>query len=259
MLKLHEVQSDISRYVFGHTNQIPNGINSQLISAKQSLAIYRNNTRLGLTEVLREVYPVLNKLVGNAFFNRLAAAYIKVYPPHSACLLEFGGQFAEVIEDFQDAQALSYLPDTARLEWLYHEAYHEADDSHLDMSALARLSADDYLRLAFNTQSAMRFIHSRYPIQQIWAANQSDLQQQTLIDLAEGGCCLLLYRADFEVVIISSSLADYQCLMALSSGKTLLQAVELTSAAHAGFDIQSRLQYWLQLGLLTGFYLLEEQ
>lgn len=256
MNRLLETQRDFSRYVLQNSDQIPDGIKANGLTPEQRLSIYRNNTRLGLTEVLGEVYPVVNKLVGDAFFIRLAQAYINLHPLQSACLLGFGGQFAEVIAGFKDAQDLAYLPDTARLEWYWHETYHEADDSPLDVSALAQLDAASFEQLGFKVHPTTRFIVSDYPIGRIWANNQSDSQQEALIDLNEGGCRLLLYRPELEVEIVSLTEANYQCLTALASGLTLIQAVEPIIKAHPDFDIQSLLQHWLLMGLLTDFFII---
>ncbi|MDD5267379.1 MAG: DNA-binding domain-containing protein [Methylococcales bacterium] len=256
MNRLHETQRDFSRYVLQNSDQIPAGIKANGIAVEQRLNIYRNNTRLGLTEVLREVYPVVNKLVGDAFFNRLAQAYINLHPSKSACLLTFGGRFSEVIAGYKDAQGLAYLPDTARLEWYVHEAYHAADDSLLDVPALAQLDAESYQRLGFKVHLTGRFIASDYPIGRIWIDNQCDARQESLIDLTKGGCCLLIFRPELEVGIVSLNYADYQCLTALASGLTLIRAVECVIATHPDFDIQPPLKQWLQMGLLTDFFIL---
>ncbi len=256
MNRLHETQRNFSRYVLQNSDQIPDGIKANGLTPEQRLSIYRNNTRLGLTEVLREVYPVVNKLVGGIFFNRLAQAYIKLHPPKSACLLSFGGQFSEVIAGFKDAQSLAYLPDTAQLEWYSHEAYHEEDGLPLDVLALAQLDATSYQRLGFKVHPTARFIASDYPIDRIWLVNQTDAQQESLIDLNKGGCRLLIFRPELEVEIVSLSAVDYQCLTALASGLTLTQAVEHVIAIHPDFDIQLQLQQWLSMGLLTDFFIL---
>lgn len=256
MNRLHDMQRDFSRYVLQETDLLPTGIKSNGIAVEQRLAIYRNNTRLGLTEALREVYPVINNLVGDAFFNRLAQAYINLHPPKSACLLEFGEQFTEVIARFKEAQGLAYLPDTARLEWYSYEAYHAADGSPLAVSALAQLDAASYERLGFKVHPTARFIASDYPIGRIWANNQSDAQQEAFIDLNDGGCRLLLFRPELEVEIVSLIEAEYQCLTALTAGLTLMLAVEPILTAYPDFDIQTQLQQWVLMGLLTDFFII---
>lgn len=256
MNRLHDLQRDFSRFVFQETGLIPGGIKANGMMPEQRLAIYRNNTQAGLTEALRDVYQVVNRLVGDKFFNRLAEAYINAHPPHSACLLEFGQRFAEVIADFKPAQGLPYLADTARLEWYWHEAYHEADDNALDVSKLAQLDPGRYEQLGFTIHPSARFIASDYPIARIWACNQPGAQQDEWIDLHEGACRLLIYRPDVEVKILSLDKAEYQCLTALASGLTLMQAVRQVDAEHPGFDVSPSLQHWLFRGVLTDFFII---
>jgi hypothetical protein len=256
MNRLLEMQRQFSRYVLQMTDSIPSGIRTNGIAPEQRLSIYRNNTRLGLTEALRETYPVVNKLVGEAFFNRLAQAYLNAQPLPTACLLEYGGQFAEVITGFEAAQGLAYLPDIARLEWFCHEAYHEADAGFLQLSSLAQLNPADHNRIGFKLHPSLRLMASNYPIAQIWACNQPDYQADTLIDLKQGGCCLLIYRPAFDVEIISLEIEDYQCLTALATGASFTQAVAQTLADHPDFTVQTCLQNWLHKGLLTDFFII---
>jgi len=256
MNRLHDLQRDFSRFIFQDTGHIPGGIKAGGIRPEQRLAIYRNNTRAGLTEALREVYQVVNRLVGDRFFNRLAAAYIDTHPPQSACLLEFGGRFADMIAGFRDAQALPYLADTARLEWYWHEAYHEADDNALEVSKLAQLDPALHERLAFKIHPSVRFIASDYPIARIWACNQAgDLSNQP-IDLHEGACRLLIHRVGMDVEIASLNQAEYLFLSTLAAGLTLTQTVERVMTEQADFDVQASLQHCLLRGLLTDFFII---
>ena len=255
MLRLHEVQREFSRYVLQETNQLPARIQANGMTPTERLAIYRNNTRLGLTEVLRAVYPVINTLVGEAFFNRLAEAYLQTQPPQAGCLLEFGDRFTEVITGLATAHGLAYLPDVAQLEWFWHTAYHEADASPLELNALAKLDPADYERLGFKLHPSARLMTSAYPIAQIWASNQPDKQTDSLIDLQQGGCQLLVYRPEFAPQIVNLQPADYQCLTTLASGTLFAETIEQVLAEHADFDIQTRLPQWLHMGLLTEVFI----
>lgn len=255
MYRLHNLQRDFSRFVCQETQQLPLDIKANGLSAAQRLSIYRNNTRLGLTEALRDTYPVVNRLVGDAFFNRLAADYIKCYPLQAASLLTYGGHFAELIARFEAAQDLPYLADIARLEWLWHEAYHAGDAQPLPLSALARINPAQYAQLAFRLHPSARFIASEFPIERIWASNQPDYQGRERIDLGAGGCCLLLYRPRWQVEIHALAADEYRLLTQLGSGKTLSQAVETVISVTPDINIPLLLQQWLQKGLLTDFYL----
>ncbi len=256
MNRLHDTQRDFARFVFRKTAQLPAGIKPRGLSVEQRLSIYRNNTRVGLTEGLRAVYPVVNNLVGTAFFNSLAEVFINEQPPRSACLLEFGDAFADIIKTFNAAQGLPYLPDMARLEWLWHEAYHEADAKPFDMSTLAQLDAEQYGRLGFNVHPSVRLIASDYPIDKIWEANQPDYLLETVINLNDGVCRLLIFRPGFDVEIVSLAEADFNMLTGLASGLTLSKTIEHVLVDHPDFDMQPFLQQGMMKGLLTGFFII---
>jgi hypothetical protein len=255
MNRLHDTQRDFSRFVFQETTQLPFGIKANGLSAEQRLSIYRNNTQLGLTEVLRDTYPVVNRLVGDGFFNRLALAYIQSFPPHAASLITYGGHFAALIADFEAVQGLPYLADTASLEWYWHEAYHAAEAQPLALSALAQIDPAAYGELAFTLHPSVRFIESKYPIEHIWLNNQPDYPEQELIDLSAGACRLLLFRPQSHVEMYSLAEADYLFLTGLSVGNTLSQTVESIMTKHPDANIQSLLQQWLFKGLLTDFFM----
>jgi hypothetical protein len=256
MTKLHDTQWNFSRFVFRQSDQLPEGIITRGLSAEQRLSIYRNNTQAGLTEALRGVYPVIDRLVGEAFFNRLAEAYINQHPPRSAVLIGFGQQFAAIIADFKPAKSLPYLPDIACLEWQWHEAYHEADDSPLTLSTLAQLDIQQYARLGFKLHSTARFLKSPFPIAEIWEANQAAPKPDALIDLNKGGCYLLIYRPDYDVQIVNLTAAEYQMLTGFASGLTLPQTIGPIMAHYPDFDLQPILHRWLLNGLMTDYHLI---
>ncbi|AEF98629.1 DNA-binding domain-containing protein [Methylomonas methanica] len=254
MNRLHDTQRDFARFVFRDCDDVPDGIVANGLTPDQRMAIYRNNTLAGLTEALRELYPVVNRLVGDGFFNRLALAYLDSRPPTSACLLSFGGEFAALIAEFADARGLAYLPDIARLEWFFHEAYHAENDSTLALPDLARVDPADYVRLAFKMHPSARFMASPYPLDSIWRANQPDCADNELIDLKQGGCRLLLFRPDSEVCMIRLSEADYLCLSALAAGDSLLHAVETTLAKQPDFSLEALLRDGVSCGWLSDYY-----
>lgn len=255
MHRLHDLQRDFSRFVCQETQQLPMDIKANGLSIAERLSIYRNNTRLGLTAALRDMYPVVNCLVGDAFFDWLAADYIKCYPLQSASLLTYGEHFAELIAQFEAARGLSYLADIARLEWLWHEAYHAADAQPLPLTAFAQIDPTQYGQLAFRLHPSARFIASDFPIDRIWESNQPDYHEQECIDLRAGGCRLLLYRPQWQVEIHYLSVAEYQFLTLLGSGQALNQAVETVMSDHPDINIPLLLQQWLRKGLLNDFYL----
>jgi len=256
MNSLHETQRRFTNYALRDMGQdlAAEDIKSNGLTAQQRLAIYRNNTQLGLTEALRDGYPVVNKLVGTEFFNQLARSFIRRHPPKTGCLLSFGGQYADFIAAFEPAASLPYLTDMARLEWYWHEAFHEADVSPLAISTLANVDPADYGKLCFTLHPSARLLTSDYPILKIWQSNQDDYDGDGRINLDDGGCHLLIYRPEWDVVIISLPETEYQFLNLLAMELTLIQAVEQVIVKAPSFAVQAVLQRWLNSGLLTDIY-----
>lgn len=251
MNRLHELQREFSGFVFGERQTAPSGVRANGI---ERLAIYRNNTMQGLTEALGGVYPVIHKLVGCDFFQRLGRDYIRRHPPRSGCLLTFGRAFPEFLKNYRPAGGLPYLADTATLEWYRHEAYHEADGVGLKAAALAQIPETSYGSLGFRLHPAVRLLASDYPIERIWRANQEDRFDDGPIDLNEGGCRLLVFRPVWAVAMETLDLGRYRFLTGLQSGLTLMQAVSEACREDSRFDVAETLRFCFEKGLFTGFY-----
>ena len=153
----------------------------------QRMQIYRNNVFIGLTEALRAVYPVIEKLVGEGFFLYACNEYIHRFPSTSGDLHEYGSSFDSFLRSFEPAQTLPYLHGVATLEWSYHEVYHEADSEGLNLERLSAVAANQYCALCFSLNPACRLTQSRFPIVEIWRVNQDDYEGDQAVDLDSGG------------------------------------------------------------------------
>ncbi|MGY6275640.1 HvfC/BufC N-terminal domain-containing protein [Methylomonas sp. MgM2] len=254
MHRLHDIQREFCRSLLSGQAAVSCGIRRNGVEPEQRLAIYRNNTEAGLAEALRNVYPVLDKLVGDAFFRALARDFIRAKPPRSPVLSAYGGDLPEFLASYPGLGALPYLPDVARLEWAWHEAYHAADGKSLDPAALARLDSAAYDSLGFELHPSARLLASDFPIARIWQANQKPGDHDT-IRLDEGGCRLLVFRPDRQIRMWPLDGADYRFLEALARRQTLVAATAQALAYQSDFDLQSALLRWLAAGLLTGFFI----
>ena len=105
MLSLHEIETRFAQALFK-----PGGDDSRLafrtngLSAARRLQVYRNNVFASLTGALRACYPVINRLVGERFFDLAAKHYIRYYPSSSGNLHELGRESAGFIRAFPRPQ-----------------------------------------------------------------------------------------------------------------------------------------------------------
>ncbi len=253
MLGLPELQRDFACAVLTGEATVTGHVRRNGLDPVQRLAIYRNNTMLGLTEALRATFPAVNGLVGEGFFNALARTYIRRHPPESGCLLEYGSRFPAFAAEWRAARSLVYLPDVARLEWLCQEAYHEADGVGLDPSVLAAVPAKYQGDIRFRLHPSARLMESDYPVRRIWEVNQPGFSGDDAVSLQEGGCRLLLFRRSLEVEIHALDAGDYALLTSLADDATITAALERAANADIRFDLMNSLKRWIESGLFTDF------
>src|SRR5262249_19551793 len=105
----------------------------------ERLALYRRNMRATQHDALAATYPVVRRLVGDAFFRVLVLDYLRTRPSRSGNLDELGGELPAFVAAYAPAADLAYLGDVARLEWACHESALAAEAPAWDAAALARL------------------------------------------------------------------------------------------------------------------------
>src|SRR5512145_377607 len=138
MPSLPELQIAFARGVFDPDDAaiaefvVPAGM-----SAAARLAVYRRNVLGNYAAALRDVYPVLLRLVGESFFDRLVRDYATQIPSRSGDLHDFGGELCAFLEALPAARDLPYLADVARLEWAVHRTFHARHALALDVARLA--------------------------------------------------------------------------------------------------------------------------
>ncbi|MGH8532771.1 MAG: HvfC/BufC family peptide modification chaperone, partial [Gammaproteobacteria bacterium] len=173
MLALHKLQTQFAQAMFDpDAKGSVLAIRANGLSAARRLQVYCNNVFASLTGALRACYPVIDRLLGERFFDWAAKHYIRDYPSTSGNLHDFGREYAGFIRAFPPAAELAYLADVARLEWAYQEVFHapEPDVFHLD--ELSSVPPDRYGELRFKLHPASRLLVSEYPILHIWQVNQ---------------------------------------------------------------------------------------
>ncbi|MDH3370336.1 MAG: DNA-binding domain-containing protein [Gammaproteobacteria bacterium] len=212
--------------------------------------VYRNNVFESLTNALKAVYPVTERLVGDGFFRYAAASYIPLHRPESGNLHDFGEHFAGFLSGFPPARELVYLPDVARLEWAMHESFHAGVGQPLALTTLSSIPAEEYGNLRFRLQPSARLLASSYPILRIWQVNQPDHAGSPDVNLEEGGVKLLVIRRQ-EVEMRTLSDGDYSLLSAIDAGSTLAQAARAAMDAQADYDLTGALASQIQLGTLA--------
>lgn len=202
--------------------------------------VYRNNVTVSLIDALADSYPVVQALVGEAFFRAMAAEFIRHYPPSSPVLVWYGEEYPDFLANFPPVAGLPYLADVARLEWLRVESWHAADAKPLSQEALISLLSDEAMlaHICFTLDPALRVLHSAYPVVSIWSVHQGQDPAEGMkrVDLTCSQSALLVRpQLGVEVMHIEHNAAMF--IERLNSGASFADAVTVSGP----FDIPETL------------------
>lgn len=250
---LRKLQADFAAWVFDDAD---NGFDREIavagLAGDRRLQIYHNNVYTSLSAALKAVYPVIERLTGEDFFNYMAKQYIRWYPSVSGNLHDFGSRFAVFVSEFEPAKELVYLPDVARLEWAYHSVFHAAESAYLDVTKLYAVAENEYEKLRFSLNPASRLIKSDYPVLSIWRVNQEGSDEEA-VDLDVGGSNVLVIRRNMDIDFQPLSDGEFAFLYSLSQGDEFARACELALYEEPGCAVDSFFQAHVHAKTLTGF------
>ena len=219
------------------------------IAPADAIDVYRRNARANFHAALASVYPVVHRLVGEAFFAQAARVHAHLHPSRSGDLHGFGAHFAAFLEAYAPAASLPYLPAVARLEWAMHEAFHAADAPVLDFAALAAVAPQAQGGLRLRLAPAVRLVASSHPVLALWEANQPDRDGTPA--RAEGPDQIVVWRVRFDVSAERVDAASWALLCALRDGATLERATAALGADEA--RLPSLLAHWVSSGVIASF------
>ncbi len=216
--------------------------------ALRRLAIYRRAIAANRCGALRAAYPVVARLVGDAFFDEAARRFTHASPPREADLNRYGAGLPAFLAGYPPAAALPWLADVARLEWAWHESLMAADASPADFAALAGVSGEAQPALRFALHPSVRLVRSAWPVLAIWEANQEGRDGTAARD--EGADDILVWRDGARVRLALLGAPEAGFLEAIMAGVTLGEAADRAGQ----WDFAPALARLASLQAVTGFH-----
>jgi hypothetical protein len=251
--RLADRQQAFSTALLDPTRPVPPGlVGPDGESSPRRFAVYRNNVVFGLIGALEANFPAVCRIVGDEFFRAMAHAYVVSDPPSTPILLDYGAGFANFIAQFETAATLPYLPDVARIERAWTEAYHAPEAVALAASAFASIESDQLAGLHLAVHPSLRIVRSRLPALTIWRMNVDDGVPRP-VDLETGGEDALVVRPAAELEVRSIPEGGAEFVTALAEGKSLAQATQAAMEADARFDLAVNLAGLISAGAFIGY------
>lgn len=251
MPTLLELQQAMRRSVVQHDDEAIAAFLADGV-AHDRLDIYRNTIFSGLTKALRLCYPVVQRLVGDDFFDGAAQFFIAEHPPRAAYLDQYGEEFSDFLRHFPPAASLAYLADVARLEWAVNYAIHAPDVEPLELARLAAVEPNDQSRVSFVPHPSIRLLRADYPVDDISrAVLAGDNGILATLDVDAGAVHLLVERRTAGVEVVRLDEPAWRFVAALCAGESLHSAID----AVLDIDASTALAEHLALGRFVAFEL----
>ena len=226
---------------------------SDPVAPRGRAAIYHHNRRANFRKALALEYPLVERIVGAEFFDRLALDFMTANPSRSGDLHHVGEAFPAFLAGglASRGSAYEYVFDLARLEWAWQCALIAADAPALGPGALAAFPQHEWPRLRLQLQPALRVIESPWPIHTLFVEHRRE--QPVIVQLTAGGECAGVVRHNGIVEVHRLEESDAALWRALANGASLEAAVAATLEATPAetFELGAALARLFTLGAVA--------
>lgn len=217
--------------------------------AQKRFAVYRNNVTVSLINALADIFPAIQRLVGEEFFRDMARLYIAQEPPRSAVMFEYGEGFPAFLENFKPVSRYPYMADVARLEKAWLAAFHAADAAPLQPDVLAAIPPEQLAETRFTPHPSARIIQSPFAAVSIFSASREERPLDGIKPaMPEDG---LITRPFDTVEVRQLPPGAARFLGALMTGIALGEAAGQTLANYPGFDLPAAISAMLEAGVFS--------
>jgi hypothetical protein len=193
-------------------------VGTERVPVATRLAIYGDAYCSRLAEALQTNFPALAKLLGEADFETLATGYVRTHDSPFFSIRHYGNALPDYLTQHPDYAAAPLLAELARWEWAMTEVFDAADAEPIDVSALARVSPEEWSELRFDWHPSVRRLELVWNVPQIWKAITSDAERPAA-SLVSEPTPWLLWRQELQSYFRSLTAAEAAALDGARSGQ----------------------------------------
>ena len=222
-------------------------------AGQPGFAVYRNTVAKACIDALAANYPVVQRLVGEAWFRGMAAAYLQAQPPRDGRLLLYGQGLPDFVSQWTPDKDVPYLGGVARLDRWWTEAHTSADAVPVSADDLSAMPAEALAATCLLPHPAARWAwFDEVPVYSLWCRHRESPQADPLLgDITWQGEGALLTRPGGTVLWAPLSRGGVCFLAACSAGRSLGEAAAEAALAEPGLDLAALLALCLSQGALT--------
>lgn len=212
--------------------------------------VYSSGYLARLVEAVENDYPALRRILGEGPFRSLVARYVRQCPPRSYDVGRVGDRLAGFLEADLLMKELPFLPDLARLEWAFAEAFVAADDPPLAWEALTRLPPATVAELPLELHSSVTLVRSRWPIFEL--RDCQDVPDDAVSIPVQGRPVnALVYRWSLEVTRRAVDDGEAELLSRLGDGGATLTLLADLQGEWSHERLAQTFRLWVSDGLIV--------
>ncbi len=215
------------------------------------LSVYRNNICHSLLGVLQTAFPVTQQLVGEECFTATGLRFIAEHPPRHPALYRYGHKLPEFIAQLPPlAEALPWLADVARLEWMRNESLFAPRQKPLSPDQLAEIPGDQLPNTRFGLHPSVQLLKSSWAVHTIWAAHQPNGSPLESVNPEQAENILIWRQPDESIYQRCLTLGETALITAFALKLTFSEAAEMAALQDPQFDLGTTLATLLRDGAL---------
>lgn len=180
MPQLAEVQTALRRAVVSAELSAAAPYLTAPVDPLRRLEIHRRHYEASLVEVLLARHPACVWLLGSAFVVAAARDFVRLSPPRSPVIAEYGWEFGTFLANRPGASQLPYLASFAEVELHLGHVSVAVDETPLDIAALATVGHDTLLDAVVTFQPGVRYLETQWPVDRIFEIYLADQEQAQL-------------------------------------------------------------------------------
>jgi hypothetical protein len=246
---LRELQAAFAAALIGNS-RVPYDVQGGTVTAAVRFSVHSNTVRASLRNAIAATFPVTRALMEPRTFDDIAGRFISAHPPDKGWLCAYGAAFPEFVAGLPPTTVPPHLADVAQLEWLCVAAANAPDTPRLDLSTLARLSADQLAVVRLRLRESAFLLRSDHPVLAIWTAGRNEAGAFASAEPDTGSSPLLISQAQTMVTVTALSVGEGAFTGATENGQSLLEAAA-AGVVDPSFNLASTLVRLCSVGALS--------
>jgi hypothetical protein len=254
MKPLARVQDDFQNYLLrGDSAVEEHVVGSARVALATRLGIYGGAYLSRLIEALAANFPALAKLLGEADFENVAAAYVRAHDSPFFSIRFYGDGLPQWLATHEEYAQVPVLAELARWEWAMTGVFDAADATALGHEALGQIPPERWAQLRFGWHPSVKRLDLNWNVPQLWQALVND-EERPPLSVLEAASPWLLWRQDLTTYFRSLDKTESAALDAARSGWPFGELCELLcdelGANAAPAQAAALLRGWVSSGLI---------